>query len=192
MTLDYAPAVKASRFRLALLASLPILLAGGIVTLLRGGFFSHLRCCIGPASICSTNLRSIGQALYIYAQDDPELRFPSRLQLLVNADLITSKHLRCPATASQNCGLSDYVVVPGQTERDDPKNVLAFERQPNHREGVRMNVLFVDGHVSLLTQTELTESLAGTFENFASRGVNPAPISELAQTGPPPRGGPSP
>jgi hypothetical protein len=67
--------------------------------------------------------------------------------------------LECPAKAhgrltSSNVDVSsDYMLVPGRTERDHPDSVLAYEPLGNHG-GQGGHVLFVNGAVKWCTQNE--------------------------------------
>ena len=116
-------------------------------------------------TICAVNLRGIGQAMYIHAQDDG--RFPSSFQVLLDENNITPKQLICPSTSHVPGDPVDscYVIVPGQTTYSDPHNVLVYERPENHG-GKGVNVLYQDGHVEFITVEKLNEQLAATRERL--------------------------
>lgn len=113
---------------------------------------------------CASNLRQIGQAILLYANDHHG-QYPDRLDLLLKEEEITADTFICPKTPSipatgpttqAVCDqmLSgdhlDYVYVgrglSTRTVTDD--TVVAFEPLGNHGDG--MNVLFGDGHAEFI------------------------------------------
>jgi prepilin-type processing-associated H-X9-DG protein len=125
---------------------------------------------------CASNLRQIGLACLLYANEDPRGRFPARFEDILLKEDITSEVFCCPssnderaigpttqATADQLSagGHLSYVYVGrGLTNAlaNDSTFVLAYEPLKNHS-GQGMNVLFADGHVEWLTAAQGTTFL---------------------------------
>lgn len=127
-----------------------------------------------PARIkCASNLRQIGQAIYIYAADHGG-RFPASMTEVLLACDVTSAEFVCPASgdatasgaraaqaaALAGVGSCSYVYLgKGLTSRSPASAVLAHERVGHHVNGT--NVLFADGHVEWITGKDLPRLLAG-------------------------------
>ncbi|MCB9856056.1 MAG: hypothetical protein H6818_10255 [Phycisphaerales bacterium] len=124
---------------------------------------------LSKRTVCAADLRGIGQAMYIHAQDDG--RFPSDFQTLIDENNITTKMLICPSTNHVVGDALDacYVIVPGQTTYSDPSNVLVYERRENH-DGEGVNVLFQDGHVQFISIEELDRRLEETRQRLEKAG----------------------
>ncbi|MCA9254362.1 MAG: hypothetical protein KDA33_01935 [Phycisphaerales bacterium] len=106
-------------------------------------FLTSSNCCPHPRTACAGNLRGIGQAMYMYAMDEPDGMFPDDLQKAVDANYTLPKQLICPeAPAGWTC----YYYAPGASMKSDPDVVLMYEDPRNH-DGKGGNVLFQDGHV---------------------------------------------
>jgi prepilin-type processing-associated H-X9-DG protein len=97
---------------------------------------------------CMSNLKQIGLALTIYANDHDRL-FPPTLDALMPYYLTDETLLRCP---SRLRGKQGYLYVPGLTSSSSPGTIVAFDKLGNHG-GVR-HVLFVDSHVMLWSEEE--------------------------------------
>lgn len=112
--------------------------------------------------MCRSQLREIGQAMYIYAQDNGT--FSPDFVHLIAAHNVDPRQLVCPAAPSTQCA---FKLIPGQSPNDDPKNILVYETASNHPQG--HNVLIVDGHVECLSPQRLQQALARTTANLAGR-----------------------
>src|SRR5262249_16615952 len=96
-------------------------------------------------TVCSANLRGIGQGMQIYAQDDDE--FPPNLQALINNLNSTPKQFVCPQSNTPVGHVNAcYIYIPGQTGHSNRRNGMIYEKRGNHSDDLA-NVLFVDGHV---------------------------------------------
>lgn len=115
----------------------------------------------GPGYLkCSSNLRSIGQAVQMYANENRGLYPPDFGRLLLTQDL-TSEMFVCYSTddvradgptmqavaekLSAGGHLSYVYTGKGMTLNSPANAVLAYEPPSNHGNG--MNVLFADGRV---------------------------------------------
>lgn len=111
---------------------------------------------------CKSNLKQIGLACDIYA-DDHGGKFPDSFDRLVGKYMVSDKILHCPSSPNQ--AAISYVYCRGYTP-EDVDRVLAFDADGNHRNGGR-NVLFCDGRVewikdldfsTLMQKQHITES----------------------------------
>lgn len=102
---------------------------------------------LSKRTVCAANMRGIGQALYIYAMDEPDGAFPDDITKVLNSGYTTRQQFQCPSsmTPGQQC----YYYVPGQTTNSDPSGVLLFE-DPQIHGGEGGNVLYQDGHVQFI------------------------------------------
>lgn len=111
---------------------------------------------LSKRTVCSANLRGIGQAMYIHAQDDD--KFPPDFQTLLDDNNTTERQFLCPSTVAKVGDLTAcYEYIKGQTTSSEPINVLMYEKEQNHGEGG--NVLFQDGHVSFIRPYSRVEEL---------------------------------
>ncbi len=125
---------------------------------------SRLRDEIHASAYCASKLRAIGQACYIYAQDDGY--FPTQLSLLVEDDLIKEHDLRC--STMEDAGTS-YQYVPGSALDSSVERILCFEEGEAHGQG--RYVLFQDGHVDFIDSIK--------FKRLArEQGMDHTPIIE--------------
>jgi prepilin-type processing-associated H-X9-DG protein len=131
---------------------------------------------------CADNLRSLGQAILLYCNENHWAYPPNWGTLAVQED-ITSEVFICgnrSLTAPRNLtpaqfgdwitANSDYVYLAGNlpfgwSPQVSPQVVLAYERTENH-DGI--NVLFQDGHVAFFNRAEADKVIAQL-----SRHVNP-------------------
>ncbi len=115
---------------------------------------------------CASNLRQIGQAILLYANENRSA-YPQSLDQLVLTQDITAECFVCPSTndtkATGNTpqaivtdmaggGHVSYVYVgEGMTSNVSPDAVVAYEPFGNHAdEGT--NILFGDGHVAFFSK----------------------------------------
>lgn len=103
---------------------------------------------IGSRHKCMNNLKQIGLALRLYAQDYNG-KFPRELKELC-PNYILRATLWCPG---DNKISKSYVYVKGLTSKDR-HSILAYDTSPDHHDGEGRNVLFVDGHVEWMVEKE--------------------------------------
>ena len=101
---------------------------------------------------CGSNLKQIGMALLIYANDHKDA-FPPDLETLTRAAEMPAKGLICPAT-----GLKESYIYRGAslTTSATPWMITVYETAGNHDGGGR-NVLFLDGHVQWVMEERFKE-----------------------------------
>ena len=100
-----------------------------------------------PRAACASHLRSLGQSLYMYAQDHGG-HLPDGLERsLIDTYGADASLFRCPASAPD--GPAYAYVGMGRTTADPPGTVLMFEFPTVHPGGKipSANVLYLDGHV---------------------------------------------
>jgi prepilin-type processing-associated H-X9-DG protein len=101
---------------------------------------------------CANNLRNIGRALLMYANDNKD-NYPPDLETLVTKTYIRdNKMLICPATK-----LRDFYIYRGVsiTTSDIPMMIMVYEKLNNHGGG--RNVLFLDCHVEWVSEERFQE-----------------------------------
>ncbi len=98
--------------------------------------------------VCANNLRELGLASYVYAEEH-EGKFPPTLKTLYDEHYLADERLvDCPATKSVGTpGAPDYIYTGGLTVRDPSMEVLARDKASNHPQGGK-NVLYVNGAVA--------------------------------------------
>jgi len=163
MPLEYASAFQASqrmpRWLIDLSFGLPTFLL--IVSLLLPWFNPDSRS--PPRVRCASNMRQIGQALQMWANDHGG-RIPDQLFDVLDEDL-TASVFNCPSAnetpapgattravaANLTAGghLSYVYLGKGLTTQAASDTVLLYEPLANHQ-NQGMNVLFADGHVDFL------------------------------------------
>ena len=120
--------------------------------------------------VCANNLRALGRALRIYANDhDDESPTASRwCDLLVQGDYVTEELFVCP---SAEPGRSHYAINPNSMGSISPPDmVLLFETgagwnqfggpellAPENHQGKGCHILFHDGHVEFVQNEHLDE-----------------------------------
>lgn len=114
---------------------------------------------ISKRAVSAANLRGIGQAIKIYANDNAD-KYPPALTALIEDGSITEKQLISPRQPS---GVTSYVYITGQSENSDPRNVLAYERLEG-QEGT--NLLFCDGHVEWQRPEAMRKSIRETYRRL--------------------------
>ena len=100
---------------------------------------------------CLNNLKQIGLACHMYAQDNNGV-FPDKLSLLYPEYISSLRIFVCPSTDDKISSLDEidenmsYVYIGGLTEDNDPDTVLVYEKPGNHGKA-GYNELFLDGRV---------------------------------------------
>jgi type II secretory pathway pseudopilin PulG len=145
--LDYAahrPGVR--RFRSQILVALAIVAGtAAAATVVLPAL--NRRCTMDNRTRCRFQLRSIGQAMQMYASESRGAFPPDFNTLRVTQDL-TSREFLCPS------GHLSYVYVGrGLTNKAPPGAVVAYEPPANHRDGA--NVLYAQGQVVWVDATRL-------------------------------------
>ncbi len=105
---------------------------------------------------CLGNLKQIGLACHLYANDNRE-KFPDKLVDLLPNYATSKKMFICPDTNAQE-GDVTYVYIKGLGETDDPDKILAYDADGNHKDG--RNVLYVDGHANFMAEADFQKALA--------------------------------
>ena len=120
-----------------------------------------------PREKCASNLRQIGLATLMYANEHGG-RFPDRLEDLLAEDINPDVFV-CPlsndtaivAPTTQQAGLRlsaepghvSYIYVgKGLTDKADAKVLVAYERIAHHGDG--LNMLFADGQVQFVPSAQ--------------------------------------
>jgi hypothetical protein len=106
-------------------------------------------------SLCLSNLKCIGNAMYMYRNDRNQ--YPSDLRdLRTETEGDLSVLLQCPAADHHR--QSDYFYfAPGKNAPDETMVVCDFK--DNHK-GEMRNVLYVDGRASRMLEPEFQQALA--------------------------------
>jgi prepilin-type processing-associated H-X9-DG protein len=118
-------------------------------------------------TVSMANLKNIGMAAHIYANDH-DGKFPPSLDALREADFVTQQTLQSPLDSSP--GVS-YIYVGGQDETSDARNVLAYERL--YPGSTRTNVLYFDGHVQHIEIDRFKQELADTYRRLGREDEMP-------------------
>jgi len=112
-------------------------------------------------TVAMSNLKQIGLALHMYAQDNND-KFPSNLEQ-AKKYYGDAKILESPRKPKDFEGPS-YIYIPDQPQTADPQNVLAYENPEFGQEKVL--VLFLDGHVQAMTHDDFQSELEATYERL--------------------------
>jgi prepilin-type processing-associated H-X9-DG protein len=126
---------------------------------------------------CASNMRQIGQAIQIYANENKG-QFPPDLDTLLKQGDLTSEVFICPSSSDERApdgtsltvaGHLSFVYVPGQNYKAGAYSVLLYEPLTNHNnDGI--NVLFGDGHVDFVPRAKAQPMIAEV-----NAGQNPPP-----------------
>lgn len=127
---------------------------------------------LAKRAVSASNLRAIGQGLHIYANDHGG-KFPESLETLIEQGMITRETLNSPRDEE---GRVSYTYIAGQSETNDPRNVIAHERVMGD-EGT--NVLFLDGHVEWLPPERFVQALVETYQRLGRVDELPEDIRDL-------------
>jgi prepilin-type processing-associated H-X9-DG protein len=132
---------------------------------------------------CASNLRQIGQAILLYANDHGGL-YPDSFRTLLLTQDITSECFVCPSSNDEKApgattaeqaenletrGHLSYVYLGRglNSSSVNEKTLVAYEPLTNHEDD-GSNVLFGDGHVEFLNRKEATSLLPGLAASAAS------------------------
>ncbi|MCK4342973.1 MAG: hypothetical protein KAY37_14765 [Phycisphaerae bacterium] len=111
-------------------------------------------------AVSLSNLRGIGQACYVYANDHDD-KYPESFEEMIEEGLIIQQQLYSPLNPE---GVVSYVYIAGQNWSGDVRNVLAYERV---RDGeVKTNVLFLDGHAESMPIERFKQALQETYRRL--------------------------
>lgn len=100
---------------------------------------------------CGNNLKGIGKALLIYANDYSD-HFPPNLEILTSTVEVSPKILVCPSTMQKD---SFIYCGKGLTTSDEPSMIMVYDKKGNHEGG--RNVLFMDSHVEWVPEERFLE-----------------------------------
>ncbi len=115
-----------------------------------------------------SNLRQIGLACHMWADDNDEI-FPKKdLNTLVPNYIDNRKVFLCPHYAKHATDGIDYAYITGLRATDRGSWVMGYEVRPGN--GGKVNVLFCDAHVEAMTPIKLKRLLARQFGKMKSAG----------------------
>jgi prepilin-type processing-associated H-X9-DG protein len=101
---------------------------------------------------CLSNLKNIGMALLMYANDNKD-KYPPDLETLVTKTYIRDKRMMiCPATNSRDSYIYRGASI---TTSDIPSLIMVYEKSGNHEGG--RNVLFLDAHAEWVQEERFKE-----------------------------------
>jgi prepilin-type processing-associated H-X9-DG protein len=113
---------------------------------------------LSKRTVCGANMRAIGQAMHIYAQDGG--MFPEEgadwQGRLVGAGLTMPQQFLCPSDSLVSG--SSYYYVPGYGVESDPEQVILYEDPAIHG-GEGGNILTQDGHVGFVRSPRYEEMI---------------------------------
>jgi len=155
-----------------------VIIAAGVASLL---VLARVRQLANRAR-CADNLRSLGQAILLYCNENHgaypptwgtlamQVDITSEIFVCGNRSLTAPPHLTPAQLGDWITANSDYLYLAadlpiGWSPQVSPQVVLAYERPENH-DGI--NVLFQDGHVAFFDRAEADKVVAQL-----SRHVNP-------------------
>jgi prepilin-type processing-associated H-X9-DG protein len=116
---------------------------------------------IAQRVVSGTNLKAIGTASIIYANDF-DGKFPSTFDDLVKEADLSPKSFENPRSPKGFTG-PGYFLVAGLTENSPADTVLAYEN-PAFVQDDQVNVLYTDGHVAAESRETLKQKLKETYE----------------------------
>lgn len=111
--------------------------------------------------VSSTNLKSIGTACMVYANDYDD-KFPSNLDVLIKECDLSPETLVSPRKPKNFDGPS-YILIEGLTTEAPASVILAYENPVFCSDG-KVNVLYADGHISVEDKPQAKQALQKTYE----------------------------
>jgi len=111
-------------------------------------------------TVVMSNMRAIGQALHIWANDHKN-QFPATLEELVTAGIVSIDQFANPydgtgpRRAEEVTRDGNVIYRPGLTPSSDPGEIVLAEKSIVNGEGA--NFLFVDGHVEFIPEPQASE-----------------------------------
>ncbi|NLH18025.1 MAG: hypothetical protein GX455_15730 [Phycisphaerae bacterium] len=132
---------------------------------------------IAQRVVAGTNLKAIGTACHIYANDHQD-KFPPNLEALIEECDLSPKSLESPRKPKNHSGPS-YIYIEGQTTSNPIGNILAYEDPAFIKDGM-VNVLFIDGHSEAMKMEPFRAALKKTYEQLGR------PIPEESKSDSPP------
>jgi len=136
---------------------------GGLAVLGAAGVVALVMYAVGNTRIqarkamCRSNLRQVGLAIHMYADDHDE-KFPPDLQVLMPDYIDNPRVLKCPGRPG-----ATYTYLPGRKAVTPGDVVIAYEDPDNHS-GRGFNVLYADAHVETWPNRRL-----GEFQDLVAR-----------------------
>ncbi|MBW8034365.1 MAG: hypothetical protein FVQ79_01505 [Planctomycetes bacterium] len=112
--------------------------------------------------VSASNLKGIGTACVVYAFDYND-NFPPDLEALIKEADLSPKTLQSTRKPKNFDGPS-FIYIPGQSGRNNPANVLAYENPAFLKDGT--NVLYVDGHVEFVKPERFKKALQETYNRL--------------------------
>jgi prepilin-type processing-associated H-X9-DG protein len=135
---------------------------------------------LAKRAVDASNLRGVGQACMIYANDNSG-RFPPDFQALLDAGLITPGQLQNPSDPDVADAWDHYFVrYDAETDWDAEFSsdwVIAYS-DPAYHNDEGANILFVDGHVEFIKEPRFTETIDDFKREFEARFGTPPTIIE--------------
>jgi hypothetical protein len=112
--------------------------------------------------VSATNLKSIGMAMMIYANDYDD-KFPPNIEVLVEKCELSPKILESKRKPKGFTGPS-YIYITGQDVSMYPGNIVVYENPAYCTDGI--NVLFLDSHVQWMKTDEFLRELKETYQKL--------------------------
>lgn len=120
---------------------------------------------IGTSETAGENLKQIGRACLIYANDHDD-RLPPNLQELAKKTDLSPETLESPNKPVDFEGPS-YIYVSGQTTAMPPDNIVVYENPTFCSD--RINVLFMDTHVMAMRPDDFLRELQETYRRLGKK-----------------------
>lgn len=142
---------------------------------------------LAKRAVCAANLRGIGQACHIYANDHDE-KFPPDLEMLLKDNILPPEMFVCPSSGLDAAQVTEILAGKGkgklplyyidkQTTAGDARNVLVYEDLAVH-EGEGGTVLFVDAHVEFLKPPAYQRAIRETYKRLKREAEIPAELAD--------------